>query len=207
MASAARSHVGSAGSVQKPASLKTSLGGVIALCWSLGCGTTPLDAVVSETGAEGAAAADPSCSEPGAGRFNLRAVQTSLCLSMGAPTLVFGDPAFMTEMLKDCASLLAQWDLTPSFGDTYTLRNVESQLSLDVRTGADTPGTPLILFAPNTLDNQRFELRPRAKNDYELSPRNAPTLCAQPAAGGVQIWPCQASNLGQSFQLDLLSCQ
>lgn len=144
------------------------------------------------------------CDEPSAGRFILRAATG--CLTLGAPTMVFTEPAFSTELSTDCDTSRAQWDLTPSVAGSFTLRNVESELSLDVRAFSDLPGTPVILFGPNTLDNQRFFVRPRAAGAYELAPRHAPGLCAEARGGAVEIWPCDSSLDDQSFRFSRSTC-
>ena len=151
--------------VQKPTALKTSLVGVICALALVGCGTTPIDAVkadapLPDNDPENVPIASPACSEPTAGRFTLSL--QSACLRRGDLTSVFGNAAFLTELSADCTTARAQWDLTPALEGTFTLRNVEDQLSLDVRAASDLPGTPIIVFDPNTLDNQRFWLRPRA---------------------------------------------
>jgi hypothetical protein len=89
---------------------------------------------------------------------------------------------------------------------TFTLRNVDTQLSFDVRTAADVPGTPIILYEPNTLDNQRFWLRERSARAYELAPRHAPMLCAEARSTGVEIWPCDVSDTGQIFRFTRVGC-
>jgi hypothetical protein len=128
------------------------------------------------------------------------------CLRRGGPTSVFGNPAFFTELSADCSATRAQWDLTPALEGTFTVRNVEDQLSLDVRAASDVPGTPIIVYDPNTLDNQRFWFRPRASDTYELAPRHAPTLCAEARGTGVEIWPCDVNNTAQAFRFTRVSC-
>ena len=172
----------------------------------VGCGTTSIDAVTADTPApdDENIPMGAMCSEPTAGRFIL--VRQSACLRRGEPTTVFGAPAFSTELSADCTTARAQWDLTPALEGTFTVRNVEDQLSLDVRAAADLPGTPIIVFDPNTLDNQRFWFRPRASDTYELAPRHAPTLCAEMRGSGVEIWPCDTNNPAQAFRFARVSC-
>jgi hypothetical protein len=131
----------------------------------------------------------------------------SACLRRGEPITVFGAPAYATELTVDCATARAQWDLTPAIEGTFTVRNVEDQLSLDVRAASDLPGTPIIVFDPNTLDNQRFWFRRRASDTYELVPRHAPTLCADARGTGVEIWPCDTNSPVQAFHFARVSCQ
>jgi hypothetical protein len=195
---------------QKPTALKTSPTGVICALLLASCGTSPVEAVVADEGIPSDPAFVPStgapaCDEPAAGRFTLSV--ENACLRRGEVTTVFGNAAFMTELSADCTTPRAQWDLTPSVAGTFTLRNVEDQLSLDVRTGSDVPGTPIIIYDPNTLDNQRFWFRPRASKTYELAPRHAPSLCAEARAAGVEIWPCQTDDAGQTFRFARVSCQ
>jgi len=182
--------------------------GVICALFVVSCGTTPIDAVVMDEAA--LAPNEPmtvpaACSEPAAGRFSLSGENG--CLRRGEPTSVFGNPAFALEQSADCTTPRAQWDLTPAVAGTFTLRNVEDQLSLDVRAAVDLPGTPIILYDPNTLDNQRFWFRPRGGETYELSPRHAPTLCAKArASGAVEIWPCDTADTGQVFRVARFNC-
>ena len=179
----------------------------------LGCGTTPIEAVVIDHGASNNAEETPTSSgevcakaaAPAAGRFVLSV--EAACLRRGAATSVFGNAAFFTELSADCTSDRAQWDLTPAVAGTFTLRNVEDQLSLDVRAASDVPGTPIIVYDPNTLDNQRFWFRPRKDTRFELAPRHAPGLCAEARASGVEIWPCQADDAAQAFRFARVSCQ
>ena len=192
---------------QKPTALESSPMGVICALLAMGCGTTPIDAVVADEA--GLGTGDPVtgsvCAVAAAGRFSLSA--ESGCLRRGEPTSVFGNPAVEIELSADCTTPAAQWDLTPAVAGTFTLRNVENQLSLDVRAAADVPGTPIILYDPNTLDNQRFWFRPRGGGTYELAPRHAPTLCAKArATGAIEIWPCDAADTGQAFRVARFNC-
>lgn len=120
--------------------------------------------------------------------------------------MVFTEPAFTTELSADCSDARAQWDLTPAVANTFTLRNVQSELSLDARTASDVPGTPIILYDPNTLDNQRFFVRPRSLHVYELAPRHASNLCVEARSSRVEIWPCDGSEPSQSFRFFRSSC-
>jgi hypothetical protein len=193
--------------VKKPTVLKSSPTGVICALLAVGCGTTPVDAVVADEAGLGTddPVAGSLCAVPAAGRFGLSA--ESGCLRRGGPTTVFGDPAVDVELATDCTTPAAQWDLTPAVAGTFTLRNVEDQLSLDVRAAADVPGTPIILYDPNTLDNQRFWFRPRGGETYEMAPRHAPTLCAKArTTGAVEIWPCDAFDTGQAFRVARFNC-
>jgi hypothetical protein len=206
--------------VQKPTTLKTSpgattpeavwcSGGVIGVLLLAACGTTPIEAVTADLPApadtgEMTPPAGSGCSVPTAGRFSLS--EQGLCLRRGEPTTVFGNPAFLTEISADCSTPRAQWDLTPAVAGTFTVRNVEDQLSLDVRAASDLPGTPVIVYDPNTLDNQRFWFRPRSAETYELAPRHAPTLCVRARTTGVEIWPCDPNDVGQTFRFAGVSC-
>ena len=175
-----------------------SFWGVLGSLFALSCGTSTIDAVVSDdVTAQGGSSFDPpadaTCHTPRAGLFVLRG--ESGCLSRGATTSVFGTPAFAVELATDCASSAAQWELTPGVAGTFSVRNVETNLMLDVRAGSDVPGTAVILYDPNMLDNQRFWLRPRAGGAYELSPRHAPTDCVEARNdASVEIWSCEETR-------------
>jgi hypothetical protein len=194
---------------QKPIGLETSSRSVICVLYALGCGTTPIDAVVQDDPAaatmSGTGNVTPmDCSTPSAGRFVLRG--RTGCLALGAATTVFTQAAFLSELSNDCTTPVAQWDLTPAAAGTFTLRNVASELSLDVRAAADVPGTPIILYDPTTHDNQRFFVRARASHVYELAPLHASAFCAEARGTGVEIWPCDAQNAGQSFEFFRPTC-
>jgi hypothetical protein len=182
---------------------------VMAALLLVGCGTTPIDAVTADLPAPDATsgmtpAPGGACSAPTAGRFTLSV--ENACLRRGDPTTVYGNAAFLTEVSADCNTPRAQWDLTPAVAGTFTVRNVEDQLSLDVRAASDLPGTPIIVYDPNTLDNQRFWFRPRSGDSYELAPRHAPTLCAKARGAGVEIWPCDMNDVDQTFRFAGVSC-
>jgi Ricin-type beta-trefoil lectin domain-like len=119
---------------------------------------------------------------------------------------VFGAPAYAIELSGDCISERAQWQLNPAVAGTFTLLNVETGLVLDVRAGADVPGTPIILYDPNSLDNQRFWLRPRADDAYELAPRHAPALCAAADTSDIEIDACEPANRRQDFHFTRIHC-
>lgn len=195
--------------VQKPTALKTSPRSVIAALLLWGCGTTPIDAVTADLPApDDTSGMTPpggnGCSTPMAGRFVLSVERA--CLRRGDATTVYGNAAFLTELSADCNTPRAQWDLTPAVAGTFTVRNVEDQLSLDVRAASDLPGTPIIVYDPNTLDNQRFWFRARSSETYELAPRHAPTLCAKARGDGVEIWPCDTNDVSQTFRFAGVSC-
>lgn len=176
---------------------------------ALGCGTTPIEAVVQDdtTAAAMSGAGNVmsiNCSEPSAGRFVLRG-ETG-CLAQGAATTVFTRPAFLSELSRDCTTPAAQWDLTPAAAGTFTLHNVASELALDVRTAADVPGTPIILYNPTTHDNQRFFVRARPSHVYELAPRHASDFCVEARSMGLEIWRCDDQNVGQSFTFFRSTC-
>jgi hypothetical protein len=127
-------------------------------------------------------------------------------LQRGEAITVFGDPAYSVELSADCSSTLAQWELTPAEGGSLAVRNLESQLSLDVRAASDLPGTAVILYEPTTLDNQRFYAQERSVRGYALAPRHAPSLCVEVRGGGVEIWPCDSENTDQEFHFPVLGC-
>lgn len=193
---------------QKRAALECSSRGVIGACLLLGCGTTPIEAVVADSvsagGDDSEVAGGAECDTPGAGRFTLT-LETG-CVRRGEATTVFGTDAVTTELAADCVSARAQWDLTPTVAGTFTLRNVDNQLFLDVRAASDTPGTPVVGYSPTSFDNQRFWFRPRAAARYELAPRHAPTFCMQARGNEIEIWPCRSDESAQAFFVARVGC-
>lgn len=193
-----------------PPRLQSSFRGVIGAFLALGCGTSRIEAVVSEdvtaqAGAPAMAPDDAGCHEPAAGAFIFRA--EAGCLSRGEETTVFGTPALRVEVSADCTSPAARWQLIPAVAGTFNVRNAETKLLLDVRAGSDLPGTPLLLYDANMLDNQRFWLRPRAADAHELAARHAPSLCAEARVTDVEMWPCEPTASEQGFVLVRSECQ
>lgn len=127
-------------------------------------------------------------------------------MARGEPTGIFGDAALATDPAGDCDGAEAQWDLTPSVGATYTIRNVESELTLDVLAAGDLPGTAVILYEAFPLDHQRFFARLRSPEAYELSPRHAPDLCVEARSARAEIWTCDGEVAAQTFHFLQLSC-
>lgn len=156
------------------------------------------------SGGEAGGGAMLPCDVPRAGRFTV--LGEGGCVLRGDPITVFGSPAFSTEVSADCASTRAEWDLIPSVAGTFVLRSVDASTSLDVRMGGDSPGTPIIVYEPNSLDNQRFWLRPRGSDAYELAPRHAPFFCAEVRDDHLEIWPCDPEETAQTFRLALVNC-
>jgi hypothetical protein len=188
--------------------LESSSRGIIAACLLLGCGTTPIEAVVADSAPsgddDGEVMGGAECNAPGAGRF-LLSLETG-CVRRGEATTVFGTDAVTTELAGDCVSARAQWDLTPAASGTFTVRNVDNQLFLDVRAASDAPGTPVVGYPPTSFDNQRFWFRPRAAARYELAPRHAPTFCMQARGSEIEIWPCQSDESTQAFLVARVAC-
>lgn len=192
---------------QKRAILESSSLGVIYACLLLGCGTTPIEAVVADSprsGEDDGLPGPAECNVPAAGRFILSL--DSGCVSRGEPTTVFGTDAITTEFSADCSSARAQWDLTSAEAGSFTLRNADSQLYLDVRAASELPGTPLVGYPPTNFDNQRFWFRPRSGAHYELAPSHAPTLCVEARDTDVEVWPCQPAESAQAFLVTRVDC-
>jgi Ricin-type beta-trefoil lectin domain-like len=192
---------------QKPTRLKTFLEAVICAQLLLGCGTTPIDAVEADSDFTPSLPPFPqtdSCLVPSRGRFTLSL--EGGCLRRGDPTSVFGESAFATELTMDCSDARAEWNLTPAAAGTFTLVNVDTRLALDVRAGSSFPGTPVLLYDPNGLDNQLFWPRLRPGGAYALQPRHAPELCVDARGDEIEAWPCDTTNENQALHFARVSC-
>ena len=176
------------------------------------CTTTPIDAIVAETGdpEDGGASSDTgvdldACSSPellAPGVYRLRARASQRCAGVGSPTTVFAEPAFDVELFADCGGMGRSWELVAaSFPQQFQLRNRAVGYNLDVRSGATEDGTPLVLFEPHALSNQRFFLRARNDEYFEIAPASVVTRCLTEVGAEIQISACDSDEQTQDFEL------
>jgi hypothetical protein len=176
---------------------------VLPLLWA--CGSSPADAVIA---IDAGAPDGPSCDASTAGNVLLISRVTGTCLSQGAPTTVFGMPAFETAFSSDCTIPEVEWQLVATTTpNVFSVLHVATGDVLDVRLAQTTAGTPLILYPPTQLSNQRFLRRLRGAPYYDFEPQNAPMSCVQEIAGTCQIWPCGPAVTPQEWVVQQQDCQ
>jgi hypothetical protein len=160
----------------------------------------------SGAGAGGAAPDAGPCSMVGPGQYVLRSRANGLCLGQGAPTAVFGNPAFLLEFSADCRSPARSWQLAAtSTPNVFSIRNLSSGYVLDVQMAAIREGTPVITFGETGFDNQRFEVRSRDTFASELRPQHYPPSCVTAAPDGAEITSCQPAD-SQAWLLQRSDC-
>jgi len=158
------------------------------------------------TAGSGAVDAGP-CSMVGAGRYALRSQANGLCLGQGAPTSVFGSPAFVLDFSADCRDAARTWQLVATaVPNVFAFHNSLSGYVLDVQMAVTRDGTPVITFAENGFDNQRFEVRARDAFASELRPQLRLQSCVGVSASGAQISTCDPADSTQAWLLQQSDC-
>ena len=193
------------------------------------CKSTPLDLVYAADVADAATAVDAAadaavgtgggagmagagmggttggagpCSMLGAATYVLRSQANGLCLGQGAPTTVFGAPAFSLEFALDCEQPERTWLLSATATpNVFSIKNLLSGFALDVQMAAIRDGTPLITFGETGFDNQSFEVRARDRFASELRPQHHPQSCVSATAAGAQIITCEPTDSSQAWLL------
>lgn len=136
--------------------------------------------------------------------YAVRFAQSGKCILQGEPTLIGTDPANLIVTGECSQAREALWVVLADNYNALQFRNEASNLNLDVRYAAPTSGTPLVLFEPHALYNQRFLRTQESDTRFKLSPRHAEQQCLTEVQGGVEIWPCNPTATTQ--QLELLDC-
>jgi hypothetical protein len=186
------------------------------------CRSTPLDAVIAEdSGVSGMGEAGDAgdlsdagdlgdagpCFSPAVGRFVLRSVPSGLCLGIGDPTTVFGNPGFQTTLVAGCTLPGQVWDLSATGAEgVFTLKNVISGDNLDVRMAATQNGTAVIAYPATGLDNQEFEARALGSASFELRPQHVSTSCVVAVGLSAQISTCALNDANQAWQIERADC-
>lgn len=121
-------------------------------------------------------------------------------MSQGAATVFFDSPGYETS-LSTCVEEPAQyWTVRGLSDGSWELRNEGAAMNLDVNYDNTADGTPIVLFTPHRLDNQRFFILPGSSDSFLLAPYNAPEKCVEARDGTLEIWPCDAENPAQNFK-------
>ncbi len=143
----------------------------------------------------------------GAGRYVLRSRANGLCLGQGAPTTVFGNPAFLLDFAADCRLPARSWQLTATATpNVFSIQNLLSGFVLDVQMAAIRDGTPVITFGENGLENQRFEVRARDTFASELRPQHHVQSCVSATPDSAQITSCEPTDSTQAWLLQRSDC-
>jgi hypothetical protein len=159
----------------------------------------------SGSGGAGGTAVSPDCQKPAAGLFRLRDRAQNRCVQKGVPDTVLV-AVFHAFLDADCESLDAQWELREVVPGFFAIYNTGVGDNLDVRAGATTDGTPIVLYMPRPSDNQLFAFGERTAPYYALEPQNATAKCVEVVGTGAQLFPCDESNDKQEFALERLDC-
>lgn len=204
------------------------------LALTAACSTTPLDALqqwdestggadgtagaASLGGAGGVPGAGDSClvldTEPWMRSYSIRARATGNCLRSGAETTLVGvPPAGVTPYLVDTegACDLPAWRFAASTASTGAWKIASTEIeghTMDVETASTIDGTRVILYTPALATNghQRFFVRQRASNIFQITPLHAQDLCFTNLNPGLEIWRCDNKNAAQEWELLYDTC-
>jgi hypothetical protein len=191
--------------------------------WMVACSNTPIDAILAldaaaeggaggtgdtggaggtgGSGATGATGGVPvtDCSQPVsaivAGSYRLVLDETGQCLASGDETLIAGTPAKGLEavLTPDCTSPNSVWRITSGFGSGFQVRNVESDLVLDIEGYSTESSARAVLYDATDNLNQRFFFV-RFGGELTLfwmAPAHVQMRCLTATTfSEVQMWPC-----------------
>lgn len=130
----------------------------------------------------------------------IQVTDNNLCFSRGAFQLLLGEPSYAIK-LAECSSDPAQiWVLTELSPKVFEARNYSVNLNLDTQFGAVDAGTPVDLYTPHQLYNQRFVVTELDDDTFKLSPLNAIAQCVSAWDGALMLRSCEGSLPGQSFR-------
>lgn len=122
------------------------------------------------------------------------------CVTQGSATVFIDSPGYEVS-LSTCVEDAAQYWTVRGLNDgSWELRNEGSSMNLDINYSYTADGTPVVLFTPHRLENQRFYILPGATDSFLLAPHNAPWQCVEARGDALEIWPCDAENPAQNFQ-------
>jgi hypothetical protein len=172
--------------------------------------STPVDSATEDapTDSANAAVPPPVC---GSGiiplnRYRFRSLADSRCLSAGAATTVGGLAAYEVTTESDCMAAAATWQVLESTSGSFELRNVLVDFNLDVEYAEIEVGTPMVLFSPHGLENQKFRLTPVSDGTMTIAPRVAFDLCVQGDESGVFLNSCVPGGATQKWLVETENC-
>jgi hypothetical protein len=163
-----------------------------------GAGNTGGTGALGGSGATGGVPV-ADCTEPVsavvAGSYRLVLDETGQCLASGDETLIAGTLATGLEavLTTDCTSPNSVWRITSGFSSGFQVRNVESDLVLDIERSSTEPSTRAVLFDATGNANQRFFFG-RFRGELTLfwmAPAHVQMQCLTATTfSEVQMWPC-----------------
>jgi hypothetical protein len=126
---------------------------------------------------------------------------SGLCVSLGQYAPLLGEVAFAV-VLDECTGALGQrWTLEEMENGAIVFSSEAVVLNLDVRFAAADDATPVVLYTPHRLYNQRFVRVTSEDGTFKLSPLHATTKCLSERGSGLELWPCDAIADDQEFEI------
>jgi hypothetical protein len=126
---------------------------------------------------------------------------TGLCVSTGEYTPLLGEVSFAV-VLQECQGTLGQrWTIEEMEYGAIVFASEAVVLNLDVRFAAADDGTPVVLYTPHRLYNQRFVQVSAEGGTFKLSPLHATTKCLSERGAGLELWPCDDAATDQTFEI------
>jgi len=123
------------------------------------------------------------------------------CVSLGEYAPLLGEVAFAV-VIDECTGALGQrWTMEAMEYGAIVFSSEGVVLNLDVRFAASDDGTPVVLYTPHRLYNQRFVQITAEDGTFTLSPLHAQTKCLSERGNGLELWPCDAAATDQTFEL------
>lgn len=138
--------------------------------------------------------------DPSLTLVRLLAVDRNLCVAQGPATTFLEQPGYEIA-LGPCTEDASQyWTVRGLSNGSWELRNEGTAMNLDINYSNTADGTPVVLFTPHRLENQRFFILPGSGEAFLLAPDNAPWQCVEARDDSLEIWPCDAQNPAQNFK-------
>jgi hypothetical protein len=162
--------------------------------------TTP-----AEAGAPSEPLEDCRIESSGLKAERLQIADSELCLARGKFQLLLGDPSYLIELVECSSDVKQTWTVNEVEAGIIEARNYSVDLNLDVQFAATEVGTPVELFTPHQLYNQRFDVLTVTSDTFKLSPRNAPAQCVSSWNSSLILRPCDDNFTGQAFRR--ISCR
>jgi hypothetical protein len=136
----------------------------------------------------------------------IRQQSSGRCLAQGAATTIGDNPAFEIT-LADCAAQAAQrFALMDAGPGIFEMRNVATNLNVDIQFAETADGTPAVLYAPHQLYNQRFRFISLSVGNA-IAPRHVMGKCLSERGTRVEIWPCTPGDATQRWEILVPLCE